>query len=56
MRELSFFYDVVCPYAYLASTRIEALAARCGARVRLRPILLGGLFREVGRRRCRRRR
>ena len=48
MRELSFFYDVVCPYAYLASTRIEALAARCGARVRLRPILLGGLFREVG--------
>ncbi len=44
--ELRFYYDVVCPYAYLASTRVERLAARCGATVRWRPILLGGLFRE----------
>ncbi|MCA9690209.1 MAG: 2-hydroxychromene-2-carboxylate isomerase [Myxococcales bacterium] len=45
--ELRFFYDVVCPYAYLASTRVEAMAARTGASVRWIPILLGGLFREV---------
>ena len=47
MTEVRFYYDVVCPYAYLASTRIEELAARYGARVSWRPILLGGLFREV---------
>lgn len=45
---LDFYYDVVCPYAYLASTRIEALAARCGAALRWRPVLLGGIFRHVG--------
>jgi 2-hydroxychromene-2-carboxylate isomerase len=42
------FFDVVCPYAYLASTQLEALRARTGALVRLRPMLLGGLFREIG--------
>jgi 2-hydroxychromene-2-carboxylate isomerase len=46
--EITFFYDVVCPYAYLASTRIEAVAAAHGARVSWQPILLGGLFRHVG--------
>ncbi len=46
--DLDFFYDVVCPYAYLASTRIEALAARTGATLRWRPVLLGGLFRAAG--------
>lgn len=48
MPEVRFYYDVVCPYAYLASTRIEALAAARGATVSWRPILLGGLFRSVG--------
>jgi len=46
--DLDFYYDIVCPYAYLASTRIEALAARTGATLRWRPVLLGGLFRAVG--------
>jgi len=45
---IDFYYDVVCPYAYLASTQIEAMARRCGTTVRWRPILLGGLLREVG--------
>ena len=48
MPTIDFVYDVVCPYAYLASTRIEAEAERHGATVRWRPILLGGLFREIG--------
>ena len=47
-RTLDFYYDVVCPYAYLASVRVEAVARRCGARLRWRPILLGGLLRTVG--------
>lgn len=45
---LDFLFDVVCPYAYLASTQVEALAARCGVALRWRPVLLGGLLRAVG--------
>ena len=42
--QLSFYYDVVCPYAYLASLRVEALAERTGAELRWCPVLLGGLY------------
>jgi 2-hydroxychromene-2-carboxylate isomerase len=45
---IDFYYDVVCPYAYLASERVEALAARLGVALRFRPILLGGVFRAIG--------
>ncbi len=45
---LDFYFDVVCPYAYLASLRVEALAERCAATLRWRPVLLGGLLRTVG--------
>lgn len=47
-RKVTFFYDFASPFAYLASTQIEALAARCGAIVDWQPILLGGLFRAIG--------
>ncbi|MDB4966563.1 MAG: 2-hydroxychromene-2-carboxylate isomerase [Myxococcales bacterium] len=43
-----FYYDVVCPFAYLASTQVEALAARAGAEIEWVPILLGGVFRAIG--------
>lgn len=43
--ELRFYFDITCPYAYVASTKVEALAARTGARLDPRPILLGGVFR-----------
>jgi 2-hydroxychromene-2-carboxylate isomerase len=42
---LKFYFDFSCPYAYIASTSIEALALRCAARLEPRPILLGGVFR-----------
>jgi len=45
---LEFYYDLVCPYAYLASVQVEALAQRNGVRVAWRPVLLGGLLRSVG--------
>lgn len=45
---LDFWFDVVCPYAYLAAGQVDAVARRCGATVRWRPILLGGLLRMVG--------
>ena len=45
---ITFYYDVVCPYAYLASTQIEAVAARSGAEIEWVPVLLGGIFRAIG--------
>jgi 2-hydroxychromene-2-carboxylate isomerase len=47
-REVDFYVDVASPFAYLAATQMEDLAARAGATVRLRPILLGALFRAIG--------
>ena len=45
---IDFYYDIVCPYAYLGSIQIEALAKRCNAELRWHPVLLGGIFRSVG--------
>ncbi len=47
MATLEFFYDFVSPYSYLASTRVEAVAARTGATLRWRPFLLGGVFKAT---------
>ena len=47
MATLEFFYDFVSPYSYLASTRVEAMAARTGATIRWRPFLLGGVFKAT---------
>jgi 2-hydroxychromene-2-carboxylate isomerase len=44
---LDFWFDYSCPYAYLGSTQVEALAARAGAALRYCPMLLGGVFRAV---------
>ena len=48
MKELSFFFDFSSPFAYLASTQVEGLAARNGAKLRFRPFLLGALFKALG--------
>jgi len=45
---LRFYYDIVCPFAYIASTRVAALAAEAGVELEYRPILLGGLLKGVG--------
>jgi 2-hydroxychromene-2-carboxylate isomerase len=45
--DLHFYYDVVCPYAYIASTQVEALARAAGARLIWHPVLLGGIYRAV---------
>lgn len=47
-RQIEFYFDFSSPYGYLASTRIEALAARHGIAVRWRPILLGAIFKISG--------
>ncbi len=44
---LEFTFDVVCPYAYLASTQIDALANQHKVQVTWKPVLLGGLFKHL---------
>ncbi|MDP6943907.1 MAG: 2-hydroxychromene-2-carboxylate isomerase, partial [Myxococcota bacterium] len=44
---VDFWFDFSCPYAYLASTQVEAMAARSGATLHPKPMLLGGVFRAV---------
>lgn len=46
--DLIFIYDLSCPYAYLASTSVERLAAETGARLVWWPALLGGIWRAIG--------
>ena len=36
-----FYYDVVCPFAYIASRLVEAMGRRTGAEIVWRPVLLG---------------
>jgi 2-hydroxychromene-2-carboxylate isomerase len=48
LAEVEFFWDVGSPYTYLAAAQLPALLARTGARVRYRPMLVGGLFRVAG--------
>lgn len=46
MTDVTFYFDVGSPYAYLAS---ERLATLIGEQVTWRPVLLGGLFKLTGR-------
>lgn len=45
---LDFYFDFSSPYGYIASEKIEALAAKHGRGVEWHPILLGVLFRQTG--------
>ena len=47
METIEFYYDIVCPYAYIASRRLERLAERTGAEIRWVPILLGGVYKAL---------
>jgi 2-hydroxychromene-2-carboxylate isomerase len=48
VKKLDFWFDYSCPYAYLGSTQVEALARRTDAALTFRPMLLGGVFKAVG--------
>lgn len=47
MVKFEFFYDISSPWTYLAFSRIEALATRCGVDIDFKPILVGGVFNSV---------
>ncbi len=45
---VDFWFDYSSPFAYLGATQIASVAAAAGATVRWRPMLLGGLFKDLG--------
>jgi len=47
---IDFYFDFSSPYGYLATTRIDELAARHGRSVAWRPFLLGAAFKLTGQR------
>ena len=49
MARLEFFFDCSSPWTYLAFTRILPMAARTGAEIVWKPILVGGVFNAVNR-------
>lgn len=46
--QLDFWFDLSCPYAYLASQRLERSLAGRAVDLRYKPMLLGGVFRATG--------
>ena len=46
-KAIDFYFDFACPYAYLASTRLQELSAHTKSPIRLKPVLLGGIFRAL---------
>jgi len=45
---IDFWFDFSSPYSYIASERIDALAAKHGRQVRWRPVMLGTAFKASG--------
>ena len=45
---IDFYFEFASPYGYLASTQIDAVAARHGRIVAWHPIMLGAAFKETG--------
>ena len=48
MNPIDFYFDFSSPYGYLASQKIEALAAKHGRTVDWHPMLLGVVFKQTG--------
>ncbi|KAI8583018.1 hypothetical protein K450DRAFT_297588 [Umbelopsis ramanniana AG] len=47
MAIIEFFYDIQCPWAYIASRKIKLVAQRTNATVKYTPVLLGGIYQAV---------
>lgn len=47
MTTLEFYFDCSSPWTYLAFTRVHEVAARTGAQIVWKPILVGGVFNAV---------
>lgn len=47
-KPIDFYFDFSSPYGYIASQKIDALAAKYGREVLWRPFLLGAAFKSTG--------
>jgi len=45
---ITFYFDFVSPYSYLAQTQMAKLAKETGANIEYEPVLMGGLYKEQG--------
>ena len=48
MKKLEFFFDLSSPYSYLAATQMKPMAARHGAELVWKPMVLGAVFKATG--------
>ncbi len=48
MKKVEFFFDLSSPYSYLAATQLKSIAARHGAEIAWKPMVLGAVFKTVG--------
>ena len=48
MAHIDYFFTVLSPWAYLAGTRLEEIAARNGATITYKPLDVGGMFSRTG--------
>ena len=48
MSQIDYYFATVSPFTYIAGTRMEAIAARHGARVAYKPLDILGLFARTG--------
>lgn len=47
-KTVELFFNLSSPYSYLASTQLETIAARTGAKVAWKPMVLGAVFQATG--------
>jgi len=45
---VEFFFDYGSPFSYLANTQLPGIAARTGASIVYRPMLLGAVLKATG--------
>lgn len=47
-KTIDFYYDYISPASYFAWVRLQEIAARHGAKINYKPMLLGGVFKAHG--------
>lgn len=47
-KTIEFFFDFSSPYSYLAATQLPEIAARTGAKIVYRPVVLSAVFKATG--------
>jgi 2-hydroxychromene-2-carboxylate isomerase len=47
-KTLTFYHDFSSPFSYLATTQIGRMAEAAGVKLKLKPVLLGALFKAIG--------